>query len=102
MREISFRDPSGFVYMDKEKLLRKIKIDRLNFFENLFSTSWFNELLVQKKISLPAYDQCLKASHVFNVLDARGAISVAQRAGYIGRIRDITKSAAAIWIDSQI
>ena len=54
--------------------------------------------LVEKKISLPAYDQCLKASHVFNVLDARGAISVAQRAEYIGRIREITKSAAAIWI----
>ena len=57
--------------------------------------------LVEKKISLPAYDQCLKASHVFNVLDARGAISVAQRAGYIGRIRDITKAAAGIWLDSQ-
>ena len=59
------------------------------------------KLLVEKKVSLPAYDQCLKASHVFNILDARGAISVAQRAGYIGRIRDITKSAAGIWIDSQ-
>ena len=58
--------------------------------------------LVEKKISLPAYDQCLKASHVFNVLDARGAISVAQRAEFIGRIREITKSAAAIWIDTQI
>ena len=58
--------------------------------------------LVEKKISLPAYDQCLKASHVFNVLDARGAISVVQRAEYIGRIREITKSAAAIWIDIQI
>ena len=57
--------------------------------------------LVEKKISLPAYDQCLKASHVFNILDARGAISVAQRAEYIGRIREITKSAAAIWIDTQ-
>ena len=57
--------------------------------------------LVEKKISLPAYDQCLKASHVFNILDARGAISVAQRAGYIGRIRDITKAAAEIWLDSQ-
>mgnify|MGYP005678936923 FL=1 len=57
--------------------------------------------LVEKKISLPAYDQCLKASHVFNILDARGAISVAQRAGYIGRIRDITKSAAGAWLDSQ-
>ena len=57
--------------------------------------------LVEKKVSLPAYDQCLKASHIFNVLDARGAISVAQRAEYIGRIREITKSVAAIWIDTQ-
>jgi glycyl-tRNA synthetase alpha chain len=57
--------------------------------------------LVEKKVSLPAYDQCLKASHIFNILDARGAISVAQRAGYIGRIRDITKAAAGIWLDSQ-
>ena len=57
--------------------------------------------LVEKNISLPAYDQCLKASHVFNILDARGAISVAQRAGYIGRIRDITKMTAEIWINSQ-
>ena len=58
--------------------------------------------LVEKKVSLPAYDQCLKASHVFNILDARGAISVAQRAEYIGRIREITKTAAAIWIDTQV
>ena len=57
--------------------------------------------LIDKKISLPAYDQCLKASHVFNILDARGAISVAERAGYIGRIRDITKAVAGIWLDSQ-
>ena len=57
--------------------------------------------LVEKKISLPAYDQCLKASHVFNILDSRGAVSVAQRAEYIGRIRDITKSVAGAWLDSQ-
>ncbi len=74
--------------------------------ENLFKIfdMFENEAkaLVKKKISLPAYDQCLKASHIFNVLDARGAISVAQRAEYISRIREITKSAAAIWIDTQI
>ena len=58
--------------------------------------------MLKKKISLPAYDQCLKASHVFNILDARGAVSVAQRAEYIGKIREITKLAAAIWIDTQI
>tara|TARA_B100000674_G_scaffold371791_1_gene314209 strand:- start:1420 stop:2307 length:888 start_codon:yes stop_codon:yes gene_type:complete len=57
--------------------------------------------LNEKNISLPAYDQCLKASHVFNILDARGVISVAQRAEYIARIRDITKSIAEIWISTQ-
>ena len=57
--------------------------------------------LVEKKISLPAYDQCLKASHVFNLLDARGVISVTQRAEYISRIREITKLVAETWIDTQ-
>ena len=57
--------------------------------------------LVEKKISLPAYDQCLKASHVFNLLDARGVISVTQRAEYISRIREITKLAAKTWIETQ-
>ena len=60
------------------------------------------KVLAEKKISLPAYDQCLKASHVFNILDSRGVISVAQRAEYISRIREITKSAATVWIDSQL
>ena len=43
--------------------------------------------LLQKNLSLPAYDQCLKASHIFNLLDARGVIGVAERTGYITRIR---------------
>ena len=59
------------------------------------------KLLVDKKISLPAYDQCLKCSHVFNILDARGVISVAQRAEYIARIRELTKSIGKVWIESQ-
>ena len=70
--------------------------------KNFESTEKECKSLLDKKLSLPAYDQCLKASHVFNVLDARGAISVAQRAEYIGRIREITKSAAAIWITTQV
>ena len=57
--------------------------------------------LLDKKLSLPAYDQCLKASHIFNLLDARGVISVAQRAEYIGRIRDITKGVAEVWLNNQ-
>ncbi len=59
------------------------------------------KLLVENKISLPAYDQCLKCSHVFNILDARGVISVAQRAEYIARIRELTKSIGKVWIESQ-
>jgi glycyl-tRNA synthetase alpha chain len=47
---------------------------------------------------LPAYDHVLKASHLFNVMDARGAIAVAERQSYIGRIRDLTKACAEAWI----
>ena len=57
--------------------------------------------LLEKKLSLPAYDQCLKASHVFNILDARGVISVAQRAEYISKIRELTKGVGLIWLSSQ-
>ena len=58
--------------------------------------------LTEKKLSLPAYDQCLKASHVFNILDSRGVISVAQRAEYIARIRELTKMIGKVWVETQI
>ncbi len=58
--------------------------------------------LSEKKLSLPAYDQCLKASHVFNILDSRGVISVAQRAEYIARIRELTKMIGKVWLETQI
>ena len=58
--------------------------------------------LTEKKLSLPAYDQCLKASHVFNVLDSRGVISVAQRAEFIARIRELTVIIGKVWVDTQI
>ena len=57
--------------------------------------------LLDKKLSLPAYDQCLKASHVFNLLDSRGVIGVAQRTGYISRIRDLVKRAGSVWLETQ-
>tara|TARA_B100000674_G_scaffold272074_1_gene224696 strand:- start:171 stop:1049 length:879 start_codon:yes stop_codon:yes gene_type:complete len=60
------------------------------------------KILTEKKLSLPAYDQCLKASHVFNILDARGVISVAQRAEYIARIRELTKIIGKVWVETQI
>jgi len=57
--------------------------------------------LLEKKLPLPAYDQCLKASHVFNLLDARGVIGVAQRTEYISRIRELAKGSGEIWLESQ-
>ena len=57
--------------------------------------------LLEKKLPLPAYDQCLKASHIFNLLDARGVIGVAQRTEYISRIRDLAKGAGQGWLESQ-
>ena len=57
--------------------------------------------LLKEKLSLPAYDQCLKASHIFNLLDARGVIGVAERTGYITRIRELAKGCGALWLSLQ-
>ena len=54
-----------------------------------------------QKLVLPAYDHVLKASHLFNVMNARGAIAVAERASYIGRIRDLCKLCASEWLKQQ-
>ncbi len=54
--------------------------------------------LVQQKLAQPAYDQCLKASHLFNLLDARGVISVNERASYINRIRNLAKQCCETWL----
>ena len=57
--------------------------------------------LLNKKLALPAYDQCLKASHIFNLLDARGVIGVAERSNYIDRIRDLAKGSGKLWLENQ-
>jgi glycyl-tRNA synthetase alpha chain len=54
--------------------------------------------LLDAKLALPAYDQCIKASHVFNLLDARGVISVTERAAYIGRVRALAKGCCEGWL----
>ena len=98
--DIKYRD----VFHQSEKEFSAYNFEYANT-ENLFKMFEMFEdeakALIEKKISLPAYDQCLKASHTFNILDARGAISVAQRAEFIGRIREITKLAATVWIETQ-
>jgi glycyl-tRNA synthetase alpha chain len=52
-------------------------------------------------MALPAYDQCIKASHVFNLLDARGVISVTERQSYILRVRELAKACGAAWLATE-
>ena len=54
--------------------------------------------LLAAKLALPAYDQCIKASHLFNLLDARGVISVVERQSYILRVRDLAKGCCEAWL----
>ena len=53
-----------------------------------------------RPLPLPAYDQCIKASHAFNLLDARGVISVTERQSYILRVRNLAKSCGSAWLDT--
>ena len=62
------------------------------------------DLLIDKEhsLALPAYDQCIKASHIFNLLDARGMISVSERQAYILRVRNMTRSCCLAWINKHV
>lgn len=68
---------------------------------------WFEEAekecqaLLSLGLIFPAYDYCVKASHLFNLLEARGRISVTERAAYIGRVRDLAKACCEAWIDEE-
>ena len=92
------------IFRQSEKEFSAYNFEHANT-DNLFKIFDMIEVeaksLIEKEISLPAYDQCLKASHIFNILDARGVISVAQRAEYISKIRDLTKKIGKIWLESQ-
>ena len=59
------------------------------------------QALVGRSLALPAYDQCLKASHLFNLLDARGVVSVTERASYIARVRALAKACCEAWLASE-
>ena len=57
-------------------------------------------MLLEHELPLPAYDQVLKSSHTFNLLDARGAISVTERAAYIGRVRTLARKVAQLYVEN--
>jgi len=97
---IKYRD----IFYQSEKEFSAYNFEYANT-ENLFKIFDMIESesknLIDNKLSLPAYDQCLKASHIFNLLDARGVISVTRRAEYISRIRELAKGSASVWLDNQ-
>lgn len=57
--------------------------------------------LLKEHVVLPAYEQCVKANHVFNLLNSRGVVSTTERAGYIARVRALAKACGQAWVDSE-
>jgi glycyl-tRNA synthetase alpha chain len=94
----------GDVFLQNEKEQSAYNFEHSNI-EFLFTAFKAHEEtainLMDAKLALPAYEQVLKAAHTFNLLDARGAISVTERAAYIGRIRNLARSVAASYLDSR-
>ena len=97
---VKYRD----VYLQSEKEFSAYNFDHANT-ESLLKNFEIAEkeckALLEQQLALPAYDQCLKASHIFNLLDSRGVIAVAERTGYINRIRDLAKGSGSVWLASQ-
>jgi glycyl-tRNA synthetase alpha chain len=58
-----------------------------------------SQKLIEAGLALPAYDQMLHCGHTFNLLDARGVISVVERASYIGRVRDLARACCKLWVE---
>ena len=94
----------GDVYLQSEKEFSAYNFEHANTDSLLKSfeiAEKESQFLLEKKLPLPAYDQCLKASHIFNLLDSRGVIGVAERTGYINRIRELAKGAGSVWLENQ-
>jgi glycyl-tRNA synthetase alpha chain len=90
----------NFEHADTELLLRHFK-DAEAECQALLEKGWVDGPDGRRHLmALPAYDQCIKASHVFNLLDARGVISVTERQSYILRVRELAKACCAAWLQT--
>jgi glycyl-tRNA synthetase alpha chain len=87
----------NFEYADTETLLRHFK-DAEAECQSLLAKGTKGE---EHLLALPAYDQCIKASHIFNLLDARGVISVTERQSYILRVRELAKACCGAWLKTE-
>jgi glycyl-tRNA synthetase alpha chain len=91
----------GDVFLENEKQMSKWNFeiagtDRL--FEAFKMAAAESENSLKAGVPIAAYEQAIKASHIFNTLQARGVISVAERQAYIGRVRDLAKGACGAWM----
>lgn len=90
----------NFEHADTERLLQHFK-DAEAECHSLIEKGWESSEKKAHLMALPAYDQCIKASHVFNLLDARGVISVTERQSYILRVRELAKACGAAWLATE-
>ena len=91
-----------FLQNEKEQSSYNFKFSDSGFLLKAFAShSKQANKLVEENLALPAYEQVLKAAHTFNLLDARGVISVTERADYIGKIRDISRNVASAYLLSR-
>ncbi|MBL8638795.1 MAG: glycine--tRNA ligase subunit alpha [Alphaproteobacteria bacterium] len=92
----------GDVFLKNEQQMSAFNFEYAKT-DQLFQQFKFAEdscaLLLEKKLPLPAYEQCMKASHTFNLLDSRGVISALERQSYIGRVRAMVKQCCETWSD---
>lgn len=88
----------NFEFANTDMLLRHFEDAEKECLSLLSAQSDHPALKGRKGLALPAYDQCLKASHLFNLLDARGVISVVERQAYIGRVRALAKACCETWV----
>jgi glycyl-tRNA synthetase alpha chain len=93
----------GDVFLENERELSAWNFEQANteiLFDQFKKAASECENALGAKLPIPAYEQAIKASHIFNTLQARGVISVAERQAYIGRVRDLAKGACAAWMDA--
>jgi len=87
----------NFEHADTAMLLEQFKMAESAAAKYL-AAGWADGSKAKHLMAQPAYDQCIKASHVFNLLDARGVISVTERQSYILRVRELAKACGAAWL----
>lgn len=93
----------GDVFLQNEKEQSEYNFEKSNpkvLIKNFEELEKLNFKLVEDNLVLPAYEQCIKASHIFNLIDASGVIGVNERADYIGRVRAMVKACADLHLNN--